>query len=101
MIHTMLPIQYLQNAGGRLAEPEKRLGPPGPQTVIYDCRTVEDPHVDGPARARDHQAYGRAMAYVASRDRDWPSTFENLCDPLGVDAGHPRRGITQRQIVAA
>jgi hypothetical protein len=101
MIHTLLPIQYLQNAGGRLAEPEKRLALAVLQTVIYDCRTVEDPHVDGPARARDHQAYGRAMAYVASRDRSWPYSFENLCDTLGVDAGHLRRGITQRQIVAA
>jgi len=33
------------------------------------------------------------MAYVASRDRSWPYSFENLCDTIGVDAGYLRRGI--------
>jgi hypothetical protein len=96
MIHTMLPIQYLRNAGERLAEPEKRLALAVLQTVMYDCRTADAPRADGSARVRDHQAYGRAMAYVASRDRSWPYSFENLCDTLGMDAGALRRSI-QRQ----
>jgi hypothetical protein len=96
MIHTMLPIQYLRNAGERLAEPEKRLALAVLQTVMYDCRTADAPRADGSARVRDHQAYGRAMAYVASRDRSWPYSFENLCDTLGMDAGALRRRI-QRQ----
>jgi len=27
------------------------------------------------------------MAYVASTDRAWPFSFENLCEALGLDAG--------------
>jgi hypothetical protein len=98
MIHTMLPVQYLHDAARHLAEPEKRLALAVLQTVMYDCRTVEEPDVDGPARVRDTQAYGRAMAYVASRDRSWPYSFENLCDTLGVDPGHLRLRITSQQV---
>ena len=29
----------------------------------------------------------KAMAYVASTDRAWPFSFENLCEALGLDAG--------------
>jgi hypothetical protein len=98
MIHVMLPVQYLGQAGARLAEPEKRLALAVLQTVVYDCRILEDPAVDGVSRARDSQAYGRAMAYVASRDRSWPYSFENLCDTLGVDPGYLRRGISSGQV---
>jgi hypothetical protein len=98
MINTILPVQYLHVAGRQLGQPEKRLALAVLQTVVYDCRTVEDPAVDGASRARDRQAYGRAMSYVASRDRSWPYSFENLCDTLGVDAAHLRRGITRRRV---
>ena len=97
MIHTILPVQYLDVAGRHLAEPERRLALAVLQTVVYDCRIVEGPAVDGVSRARDSHAYGRAMAYVASRDRSWPYSFENLCDTLGVDPAHLRRGISSLQ----
>lgn len=93
MIHVMLPVQYLQQAGARLAEPEKRLALAVLQTVVYDCSLIAGERSDGKAEARSHQAYTRAMAYVASCDRSWPYSFENLCDSLGVDAGYLRRGI--------
>jgi hypothetical protein len=32
-----------------------------------------------------------ATAYVASTDRTWPFSFENLCDALGLNAGGLRR----------
>lgn len=97
----MLPSQYLCDVGKRLAEPEKRLAFAVLQTVMYDCRAIDAPQADGPARARDHQAYRRAMDYVVSEDRTWPFSFENLCDSLGVDAGYLRRGITQQRTAAA
>jgi len=31
-----------------------------------------------------------ATAYVASTDRTWPFSFENLCEALGLDAGRLR-----------
>jgi hypothetical protein len=101
MIHTMLPVQYLRNAGMRLAEPEKRLALAVLQTVMYDCHPVQAPGPAGCDRVRDRRAYMQAMAYVASRDRSWPYSFENLCDSLGVDAGYLRRGIARQRTVAA
>ena len=98
MIHTLLPVQYLHDAARHRAEPEKCLALAVLQTVMYDCRTVEDPDMAGSARTRDTHGDGRAMAYVASRDRSWPYSFENLCDTLGVDAGHLRRRITRAQV---
>ena len=83
MIHTMLPVQYLYDAARHLAEPEKRLALAVLQTVMYDCRTVEEPDVDGPARVRDTQAYGRAMTQI---DRE-----RALVDQLVADARPVRR----------
>jgi hypothetical protein len=91
MIHVMLPVQYLGRAGARLAEPEKRLALAVLQTVVYDCAPAE--RADGGTQLRDSRAYKQAMAYVASCDRSWPYSFENLCDTIGVDAGYLRRGI--------
>src|SRR5215471_2810873 len=93
MIHVMLPVQYLRQPGKRLAEPEKRLALAVLQTVLYDCRGTGQRGANGRASVRNRQAYDRAMAYVASRDRSWPYSFENLCDTIGVDAGYLRRGI--------
>ena len=88
----MLPVQYLRRAGARLAEPEKRLALAVLQTVVYDCG-VATTEAEGGPRVRDRQEYKRAMAYVASCDRSWPYSFENLCDTIGVDAGYLRRGL--------
>jgi hypothetical protein len=95
MIHVMLPVQYLRQPGQRLAEPEKRLALAVLQTVLYDCRVAAAEPAAGRARARHRQAYEQAMAYVASRDRSWPYSFENLCETIGVDAGSLRRRLAQ------
>jgi hypothetical protein len=97
MIHVMLPVQYLRQAGARLAEPEKRLAVAVLQTVVDDCSPVAAERADGRGRVRNRQEYERAMAYVASCDRIWPYSFENLCDTIGVDAGYLRRGIERVQ----
>ena len=96
----MLPVQCLRQAGTRLAEPEKRLALAVLQTVMYDCRAAAAERAEGRARARHRQAYERAMAYVASRDRSWPYSFENLCETIGVDAGSLRRRIVRGQVSA-
>ena len=41
------------------------------------------------------------MAYVASRDRTWPYSFENLCETIGVDASSLRQRLAQGQVTAA
>ena len=101
MIHVMLPVQYLRQPGQRLAEPEKRLALAVLQTVLYDYRVAAAEPAAGRARARHRQTYERAMAYVASRDRSWPYSFENLCETIGVDAGSLRRRIAQGPVSSA
>ncbi len=86
MIHIILPTQYSSRTGVRLAEPYKRLMAAVLQAVVDDCRggSVYRRSVGyepiGTRGVRD------AMAYVASTDRAWPFSFENLCEVLGLDA---------------
>ena len=97
----MLPVQYLRQPGQRLAAPEKKLAIAVLQTVLYDCRGAGLRGANGRARVRNHQAYDRAMAYVASRDRSWPYSFENLCETMGVDAGSLRQQLARGQVSSA
>jgi hypothetical protein len=90
MIHTMLPIQYARPE--EAAGPHRRLMAAVLQTVVDDCRdgsifrrAVEK---GGPSDVRDVR---RAVAYVSSKDRSWPFSFENLCDALGLSATQLRR----------
>jgi hypothetical protein len=82
MIHVMLPVQYLRKAGERHMEPQKRLMLAVLRTVVDDCRETGF----GLAAGLDRRAYLEARDYVASTDRTWPFSFENLCEAVGVDA---------------
>jgi hypothetical protein len=93
MIHIMLPAQYLHRTGLRLAEPHKRLMAAVLQTVVDDCRGGSAYRRATGQRAIDSRAVRKAVAYVASTDRAWPFSFENLCDALDVDAGSLRRSL--------
>ena len=84
MIHVMLPTQYLRCADSRLVEPHRRLMAAVLQTVVDDCGR-------GHRRPVDRRDRRRATAYVASRDRTWSFSFENLCEALGLDASRLRR----------
>lgn len=39
-----------------------------------------------------------ALEWVASTDRAWPYSFENLCDALEMDAGDVRRELTAASV---
>ncbi len=101
MIHVMLPVQYLHKAGEHRGAPERRLALAVLATVIHDCRSVAAEPGEEPAEPRNRDAYERAIAYVMSRDRTWPYSFENLCETVGLDAGYLRRGILATQGEAA
>jgi hypothetical protein len=95
MIHVMLPVQYLRPPGERRMEPQKRLMLAVLQTVVDDCRGSAYRQAAGFTPDRDHRAYVAARAYVASTDRTWPFSFENLCDAVGLDAGSLRDELTR------
>ena len=88
----VLPSQYLAQAARRPAEPQKRLMMAVLQAVLDDCRgtAASRRRGDGP---HDVRAYRQARAYVASDDRAWPFSFENICEAVGLDAATIRRGI--------
>ena len=86
MIHIMLPVQYLQPGGGRRVEPQKRLMVAVLQTVLDDFRGSVYRCAAGLPAPIDRRAYEQARAYVASTDRTWPFSFENVCEAIGLDA---------------
>ena len=94
MIHVMLPEQYLAKSGNRHIDPQKRLMLAVLQTVVDDFQGSATRRSAGLPCPSDPKAYQAAWAYVASTDRSWPFTFENLCDALGLDAGCVRQRLT-------
>jgi hypothetical protein len=99
----MLPTQSAIPRGMRLAEPHKRLMAAVLQAVLYDCRERD---AGRPSSCAAPQTVARevrtAIAYVASRDRAWPFSFENLCEALGFDPQCLREALDiKREIVVA
>ena len=93
MIPVVLPAQYLVEAGRYLAEPQKRL-------MLAVLQTAVDDYQGSPAEQASHRggsleekAAKRAAAYVSSRDRSWPFSFESICETVGLDAERLRRGL--------
>jgi len=89
MIHTLLPTQYVQQAGARLVEPRKRLMLAVLMSAVSDCQQRMERTGAGSTSAR--RTMLEAVAYVTSTDRSWPFSFENLCEAVGLDAGWLRR----------
>ncbi len=91
MIHVMLPSQYLRRTDSPLAGPHKRLMAAVLQTVVDDCRGSVYRRARGYGTPIARPNVRKATVYMASKDRTWPFSFENLCDALGLDAGSLRR----------
>ena len=91
MIHIMLPAQYASRA--RLGEPHKRLMAAVLRAVVDDCRGGSVYRRATGQGVVDAGSVRKAIAYVASTDRTWPFSFENLCDALGLNAGALRHAL--------
>ena len=55
------------------------------------------------ALARDpegEELHREADEWIFSRDREWPFSFENICDVLGVSAGYVRSGLAPHRRLA-
>src|SRR5262245_18592270 len=82
-----LPTQELRPTGPHRIEPQRRLMAAVLQTVLDDVR--------GPSRrAAGPHAHEQARAYVASTDRSWPFSFENVCEAIGIDADRMREQLS-------
>jgi len=84
MIHIMLPTQSESRRGVRLADPHKRLMAAVLQAVVDDCRGGSVYRRSAGRGTTDPRTVRKAIAYVASTDRAWPFSFENLGEGLGL-----------------
>jgi hypothetical protein len=84
MIHVLLPSQYVRHANGRL-EPHKRLMAAVLQTAVDDRRGSPYRRLVRQSTPAEIRSVHRATTYLASTDRAWPFSFENLCEALGLD----------------
>jgi hypothetical protein len=77
----------------RVAGPERRLMAAVLQVVVDDLRGSVYRHAAGYGASTDSRRRRAAAAYVARRDREWPFSFENLCDALSLDPGRLRNAL--------
>jgi hypothetical protein len=87
----LLPTQHFDRTASRPAEPHRRLMAAVLKTAVDDCRGSAYRRARGFRTAVARSDVRTASAYVASGDRTWPFSFENLCDTLGLNAGSLRR----------
>ncbi len=95
MIHIMLPAQFANRV--HLAEPHKRLMAAVLRAVVDDCRGGSVYRRSTGQGVIGAGSVRKAVAYVASTDRTWPFSFENLCDALGLDPAALRRELVAVQ----
>lgn len=95
MIHTLLPTQYHEAGSARLGLPQRRLMMAVLQTAIDDVRGTAHRRAAGLICPADPREVERAREWVASTDRSWPFSFENVCEAVGVDAPSLRRALQQ------
>jgi len=96
MIHTVL--LKTDTVATRIAEPHARLMVAVLQTVLDDCRGSRYRRRAGFLAPTDLRARRQAIAYVASTDRAWPFSFENLCEALGLDASGLRHELNKEGV---
>ena len=85
-IRVMRPTQFLRRAEARRGEPERRLMVAVLRTVMDDCWGSVYRRSAGYGVPTDLRGIRRAIAYVASTDRTWPFSFENVREAIGIDA---------------
>ena len=96
MLHVMLPVQYLRRPDANLATPQRRLMMAVLQTVLDDCQGTAYARATGGTSKKDERAVRQAIAYLESRDRSWPYSFDNICEAIGLDAEGIRRTLKAR-----
>ena len=93
----MRTTQGLADAGTRVLEPHTRLMVAVLQTVVDDCTGSLHRRAAGYGASADRGRLRDAIAYVASEDRAWPFSFENICDALEMNIGCLRRELQRGQ----
>jgi len=79
----------------RIAEPQRRLMAAVLKTAVDDYRAHAGWRAAWAGAPATSQCIGEVLDYVASGDRAWPFSFENLCDALGIDPALLRRTLRE------
>jgi hypothetical protein len=83
MIHILLPAQIERRV--RVGDPHRRLMAAVLGAVVDDCRGGSAYRRSTGMGVIEAGSVRKAVAYVASTDRNWPFSFENLWDALRLD----------------
>ena len=86
-----------RDVSSRVAESHRRLMVAVLQAVVNDCRGGSNYRRSAGYGAIHARGVRKAIAYVASTDRAWPFSFENLCDALELDADGLREELAATQ----
>ena len=84
MIPVVLPTQYVRGSNARF-DPYKSLMAAVLQTAVDDRWGSVHRQVPRQWSADEIKGVRLATAYLASTDRTWPFSFENVCEALGLD----------------
>ena len=95
MIRTVDSSGPLPCVGECFVDPLKRLMAAVLQTAVDDCRGSAYRRRQGLGPHKDLPALRQAVDFVASTDRSWPFSFENLCEALSLNADHLRHALRQ------
>ena len=86
---TVLPIQLFGRLGPDASVvPEKRLL----LAVLEEAVVTFQRYVTDTGR-RGRRLFREAEEWVGSEQGDWPCSFHNICDSLGLDPAYLRRGL--------
>jgi hypothetical protein len=88
---TLLPEQYFAEFSRDDGTRRER------QLMLAVLRDALDCYQDY-AFARDPRGraiFAHAAQWIDSDDRDWPFSYENICDVLGLDSAYVRHGLSK------
>jgi hypothetical protein len=84
----LLPSQDIRGGSASVAEPQRRLMAAVLHAALADCRAGSSRESLFPS---DRRGIFQATSWIASTDRSWPYSFENICEALGLDPDGLRR----------
>jgi hypothetical protein len=88
-IDILAPVQFQNHFGPRSLTPQQRLM----LAVLADAIECFQKYAAG-RDGKSEQLFRDAQRWIFEGRSDWPFSFENICDILGMDAGYIRRGLS-------
>ncbi len=88
---TLVPAQYFDRVGADAAfQPEKRLM----LAVLEEAIATFQRHAVADTR-RSQRLVEEVEEWLSGASDNWPFSFDNICDALGLDAEYLRAGMTR------